>query len=1618
MAQDKNQEFNNLNSDKSNSYTKGLIKDYNDTFVPEGVWINAINAVTNSQKGDAGTIGNEPSNVLCATTPYAVIGIIRRDTDTWVVFSTNDVLSEIGIFTESTCTYKKVISDSCLNFKRTNLIYGVVQYNYDCTYSVFFADGTNPDRTINLDNPPYQITGYDTTNAQCPIPIYSNCLDCDAIRLEYLVNPACYSIKKAVGAGSLLNGSYQAVLAYSINGQRVTSYFTPSNIVSIWDHSGVAGGLQIEIDSIDTRFEEYELVIISTVAAQTVARKIGNYSTTQTVVYIDNYSEALPSIDLTLIPLVTPIYDRSDKMFPLNGYLLRSGIYTKYDFNYQPLANQIETYWQEIEYPADYYYKGGVNTSYMRDEQYAFFIRWIYNDGDKSASYHIPGRAATPNDLIEVTGSDVLNPLQNKYWQVYNTATITNSNVNKTLSDGGLITREGRMAYWESSEKYPITNPQVWDILCGANIRHHKFPDNSISHIHNNGGDKIYLLGVRFDNIQQPVDNQGNLITNIIGFEILRGSREGNKTIIAKGLINNMREYKNTNASSKKVLYQNYPYNDLRPDYFLTTSMFSNGESPNDSSTPLKDYRNDYFSFHSPDTNFRKPFLSYDEVRLYTKEYGTIEGTFQYPYGDPKQKLITNTSYLLGLTVGLGIGLRTIFGARQINEASNVSDVGTYATEIAASAQIAGSTGLLGPNILSATALGSLAGTVPLSISSGATASVFGGFTNGTMYGTNGSLTFPTYTQEPGDLTSLDFSSVLPGAAGQVARKVFRAAVTIATLSYYGGQGLDQALNIIYQLIPFRHYSLQFNSHGFYNNYKTITPANLGGSIRRSNNLTTYIKDQIQSFDVTYDINNAYRNNIVTVNTKGVFLPVSSGDPSIEDNSRVRVRDSSVSFNDPTNKIVTVNSQLPKTSAYYAGLKIDYQNQYGQIEGIVQLPIQTCYVSTPSSVKDKRYESGVLFGGDVYINRYTEKNPFFFFTQWLFDMPNGTEFDYSQYSNILYPRYWANFTRFDRSSIKTPLNMNAIIAAATDLNFSGLLQWTKAASSYHHLDRNDAATNTFEVTNGWFYLFNNGVRDFFVESEVNLAYRDYGDLTAERHYDHTGYTDIDSMFRSDIIKAGNYYKYDYSLSVGKLLSNYVSFSSILPRDYDPNVAETCYAYYPKRVLYSLPQQSEQKRDSWRIYLPNNYKEFENIINVIKPINRTGSIILFEDAEPTSVTGVDQLTTGQGTKITIGDGGLFAQPFQTLINADDEYEYASCQDTRSAVNTPYGLFWMSRKTGKILNYTGGQIVDIAMNGMKYWFIQNLPNVLTTQFPEFAATENTVIGIGCQAVYDANYELLYFCKRDYKSKGEVLFNAANQKFYVEKQSGIIDIQLGDPEYFEDCSWTISYDPKTKMWLSFHDWHPDYVLGTNDHFYTLKNNGFWKHNAICNSYCNFYNKNYSFEVEFPVNTGATITTMKSLEYTLEVLNYSTDCIDPYHVFDQNFDYAMVYNTEQNSGLLKLYLKPYNPSELIQYPKVQTDFIEILYAKEENKYRFNQFWDSTRDRGEFTGNEYRMFNTEQNGYRKVLNPNYINYAKSPLERKKFRHYGNRLILGKYISNNLKFNLKVVNTKETYSPR
>ena len=319
----------------------------------------------------------------------------------------------------------------------------------------------------------------DTSTALTPEPCEtypdSNRLDCDKLRLARLVKTPCLDVKKGIAPGTLPNGQYAVTLAYTIDKVRVTNFFTVGYPQPIFFDPDIQGSLEISVEADHEAYDEFELVLVRFTMQNLDIRRVGYYSTKTTSIVIDLFNAQNPNISQDVILAKDYVFEKSEQITSVNNYLLRLGPTSKFDFNYQPLANLIETEWVSVEYPEKYYTDGGKNAGYLRDEIYSYFIRWIYDTGDKSASYHIPGRPpgnyVTPVD-IATTDTATLNdqnsqgatPLygDDQVYQVFNTATQT-STVTEVLEDEGKVLASGKMGYWESSEIYPDNQPEIWN---------------------------------------------------------------------------------------------------------------------------------------------------------------------------------------------------------------------------------------------------------------------------------------------------------------------------------------------------------------------------------------------------------------------------------------------------------------------------------------------------------------------------------------------------------------------------------------------------------------------------------------------------------------------------------------------------------------------------------------------------------------------------------------------------------------------------------------------------------------------------------------------------------------------------------------------------------------------------------------------------------------------------------------------------------------------------------------------------------------------------------------------------------------------------------------------------
>ena len=186
-----------------------------------------------------------------------------------------------------------------------------------------------------------------------------------------------------------------------------------------------------------------------------------------------------------------------------------------------------------------------------------------------------------------------------------------------------------------------------------------------------------------------------------------------------------------------------------------------------------------------------------------------------------------------------------------------------------------------------------------------------------------------------------------------------------------------------------------------------------------------------------------------------------------------------------------------------------------------------------------------------------------------------------------------------------------------------------------------------------------------------------------------------------------------------------------------------------------------------------------------------------------------------------------------------------------------------------------------------------------------------------------------------------------------------------------------------------------------------GTWKHNVRCDIFNNYYDIQYPWEIELIESVGQAVNSIRSIEYQMEayaytpkydeegcLLNYG--CEDRWHDRFYNFDDAVIYNSEQSTGQLRLIHEEsfgfYNNIDI--FPAIFGGLTSILYSKVEQKYRFDGIWDVTANRD---ANE-PIWITQLNGYIKDLNATYHNHFKPELERKKIRHYVNNIFLRRRI--------------------
>lgn len=712
----------------------GLNRDSISTQVKPGELRYALNGVVESFDGNQVTYSNEQGNNLCIIFPsdYRLIGVKHIvELSKVIYFLTNPKTnySQIGYSDNEECEYNILIDDrdpqsDKLNFNINHPIHKVISKVTNCEKHFYWTDNFNPRRYINLDDLPWKETKNPNNDYQ-PIKL-TGLLDANKLLVQSNFKIPEISPIVVDNGGILKMGTYQFTIAYSnVFGETYTSYYNVTNPISIFEQKPgqffdlpTSKSISIQIDNLDTSgiYDYFTLAVIETINNISTPKVVGTFAIGK-----DSFQYTYTGVEVSQVPLDMieifekfPYYEIADDIFKVDNIIGWSNLKADERINYQQIWSKVKLYWEtyQIPYNQNEGYSNGLNSAlyrgYMRDEVYAFEGCFLLKNGRQTDSFHIPGRVAKDSDLWSVSPEDKNNNIEETncdpstgkfFWQVYNTATkegFSEEYINAQDKDCYKGPYEyGEFAYWESEDKYP-NNPAIWGDLVNKPIRHHKFPDSTNStHIHDNNvsGErgfehKIYPIGVKIDaaSLQSAIDNSdltNEQKANIVGFKILRGNRAANKSIIAKGLLNNVGKYKYEDEPER--YYANYPYNDVRSDAYFANKQLQHGDysyTGNGTFLPFVDpgrqpgYRKEWelegfgehsknrFVFHSPDTHFYNPSLNNEGTHLKIEGVmsGTSYGHFTKVRDNAEYKFLTRNTYeaargvaqAAGITIGAG----------------------------------------------------------------------------------------------------------------------------------------------------------------------------------------------------------------------------------------------------------------------------------------------------------------------------------------------------------------------------------------------------------------------------------------------------------------------------------------------------------------------------------------------------------------------------------------------------------------------------------------------------------------------------------------------------------------------------------------------------------------------------------------------------------------------------------------------------------------------------------------------------------------------------------------------------------------------------------------------------
>lgn len=425
-----------MEKDKINSFIKGLNKDSYELNQDVSSYSFALNGINESDKGDFSALSVEIGNVECLNLPVGCfpIGNILLNNNETILFIKNkeNTINQIVLANLNQCSTKTIVNSTCLDFQ--NQVQGVFRVLNGCDRIIYFVDGYNSDRVINIDD----ILRNPTSHSY--LDNLGN-FDCNLIKNKRNINVA--SIENIVvnnSGGNLGIGMYPLMLQYEDvfgNGSDYFGFTLPEPITYGnygGDYKNIIGGnpltfpvtnksISFDITNVDTSYKYINIIagyVKNGVTTYYKIERLGIIGNTINYTLSDITVDGTTTITFDELTVSTNPYDVSETITQTDNRLVKGKVKGKIRnySEFQRLAANIKVNYvtKPIKHSSDNsssisgLSKSG--TAYsdfrteMRDEIISLGLVAVFNDGTETPAFHICGRAKNTSNTTAFPASD------------------------------------------------------------------------------------------------------------------------------------------------------------------------------------------------------------------------------------------------------------------------------------------------------------------------------------------------------------------------------------------------------------------------------------------------------------------------------------------------------------------------------------------------------------------------------------------------------------------------------------------------------------------------------------------------------------------------------------------------------------------------------------------------------------------------------------------------------------------------------------------------------------------------------------------------------------------------------------------------------------------------------------------------------------------------------------------------------------------------------------------------------------------------------------------------------------------------------------------------------------